>query len=104
MIAVPDSIDGTWRESCLPRPSSATPIGVGDSGGSMKQLRPFVCVIAIAFAGIFAMAQTPTGTIQGLVTDKTGAAIQGVSITIVQTATNEIRNTVTDASGRYNVP
>jgi Carboxypeptidase regulatory-like domain/TonB dependent receptor len=70
----------------------------------MKNVRPFVCTIAIAFLGIFATAQTPTGTIQGLVADKTGAAISGATVTIVQTSTNEIRSAVTDASGRYNVP
>jgi hypothetical protein len=70
----------------------------------MKQLRWLVCLIAIAFLGGSAMAQTPTGTIQGLVTDKTGAAIQGASITIIRTATNEARNTVSDSAGRYSVP
>ena len=70
----------------------------------MKQLRSSVCSIALAFIGVFAMAQTPTGSIQGLVTDKSGAAIQGATVTIVQTTTNEARNTATDASGRYNVP
>ena len=70
----------------------------------MKQLRSYVCLVAIAFLGVFAMAQTPTGSIQGLVTDKSGAVVQGATITIVQTTTNEARNTVTDASGRYNVP
>lgn len=70
----------------------------------MKLLLSFVFLVAIVFPGVMALSQTPTGTIQGLVTDKTGAAIQGASITIVETATNETRNTVTDASGRYNVP
>jgi hypothetical protein len=70
----------------------------------MKQIRWFVCLIAVAFLGVFASAQTPTGTIQGLVTDKTGAAIQGASITIVEITTNENRNTGTDSSGRYIVP
>ena len=46
----------------------------------MKEIRKVICLIAVAFLGVFAMAQTPTGTIQGVVTDKTGAAIQGASI------------------------
>jgi hypothetical protein len=70
----------------------------------MKQLRSFVCLIAIAFLGVFVTAQTPTGSIQGLVTDKTGAAVQGASITIVQTTTNGTRNTTSDSSGRYLIP
>lgn len=46
----------------------------------------------------------PTGSIQGLVTDKTGAAVQGATITIVRTSTNETRNTTTDSGGRYLIP
>ena len=48
--------------------------------------------------------KTPTGSIEGLVTDKSGAVVQGASITIVQTTTNESRATVSDASGRYYIP
>jgi len=70
----------------------------------MKQIRSYVCLIAIAILGVFATAQTPTGSIQGLVTDKTGAAVQGASITIVQTTTNGTRSTTTDSSGRYLIP
>lgn len=70
----------------------------------MKNVRWFVCLIAIAFLGVFATAQTPTGTVQGLVTDKTGAAIQGASITITRTTTNEARKTATDSGGRYSIP
>ena len=70
----------------------------------MKQLRWIFCLTAIAFLGVFASAQTPTGTIQGLVTDKTGAVVQGANITIVLTTTNEERNTTSDSAGRYLIP
>jgi len=70
----------------------------------MKQISRFVCLTAIAFLGIIATAQTPTGTVQGLVTDKTGAAVQGASITIVRTTTNEERKTATDSAGRFIIP
>src|ERR1700679_2927456 len=113
MIALPGTtINGTaiirrmqktGRPSSKPRPF-ATRAQSDNSGGSMKQLRWLVCLIVIALLGGCAMAQTPTGTRQGLVTDKTGAAIQGASITIIRTATNEARNTVTDSAGRYSVP
>jgi hypothetical protein len=36
----------------------------------MTQIGKFICLIAIAFLGVSAMAQSPTGTVQGLVTDK----------------------------------
>jgi len=70
----------------------------------MKNIRWAICLIAIACLGVFAMAQTPTGTIEGLVTDHTGAAIPGASITLVQTATNTTRKTTSDSGGRFNVP
>lgn len=69
----------------------------------MKQIRTLICLIAIAFLGVFAMAQTPTGTIQGVVTDKTGAVVQGASITIVRTTTNEERKATSDSAGRYEI-
>jgi hypothetical protein len=58
---------------------------------SMKLFPSSFCLIAIAFLGVSAVAQTPTGTIQGVVTDTTGAVVQGASITIVRTTTNEER-------------
>jgi carboxypeptidase family protein/TonB-dependent receptor-like protein len=64
----------------------------------------FNSLIILAFLGVFAHAQTPTGIIQGLVTDKTGAAVQGATITITKTTTNEERKTTTDAAGRFNIP
>src|ERR1017187_6328486 len=67
----------------------------------MKQIRTLFCLIAIAFLGVFVAAQTPTGTIQGVVTDKTGAAVQGASITVVRTTTNEERKATSDSAGRY---
>ena len=67
----------------------------------MKEIRSLFYLFAIAFIGVFAMAQTPTGTIQGVVTDKTGAAVQGASITTVRTTTNEEHQATTDSAGRY---
>ena len=64
----------------------------------MKKTRSIVCLIAFAFLAVFAIAQTPTGTIQGVVTDKTGAVVQGATITIVRTTTNEERKAASDAS------
>jgi len=70
----------------------------------MQQFRWFFCVIAIAFAGACAVAQTPTGTVQGSVTDPTGAAIQGATVTLIHNATNEANTVRTDGSGRFSVP
>ena len=66
----------------------------------MRLKQWFNSLIVLAFLGVFAHAQTPTGTIQGLVTDKTGAAVQGATITITKTTTNEQRQSTTDSAGR----
>ena len=50
----------------------------------MQQIRWFVGLIAIACLGGLAMAQTPTGTIQGSITDSTGATIPGATVTVYQ--------------------
>jgi len=70
----------------------------------MKEIRNLLWLIAFAFLGVFAMAQSPTGTVQGLVTDKTGAVVQGATITIVQTSTNSTHKTTSDSGGRYVIP
>jgi outer membrane receptor protein involved in Fe transport len=51
-----------------------------------------------------AFAQITTGSIGGTVTDESGAALPGVTVTAKNTATGASRNTVSDSSGQYNVP
>lgn len=70
----------------------------------MKQFRWLIYLLAVACFGSVAFAQTPTGTVQGTVTDKTGAAVQGAAITVTKTTTNTSRKTVTDSGGRYIIP
>src|SRR5690349_14080971 len=58
---------------------------------------------------VFAMAapagsQALYGSLLGNVTDETGAALPGATVTITQRETNLTRDVVTDASGGYNVP
>src|SRR6185436_17895465 len=46
-------------------------------------------------------AQTETGRLTGLVLDQTGAVLPGAAVTLTSTATGSVRNTVSDALGRY---
>ncbi len=55
----------------------------------------------LAFAAQAAPAQLATGAINGLVTDDTGGALPGVTVTARNAATGESRTVVTNASGRY---
>ncbi len=68
--------------------------------------RPIRClffVFAVIFLGnCTLLAQvTASGNISGVVTDPTGAAVVGASVTVTSTATNAQRKTVTNGSGEY---
>ncbi len=58
-------------------------------------LVPVLAVSAVMYA------QTPTGTIQGVVTDANGASLPSANVTIRETQTNLARSVKTDGSGRY---
>jgi hypothetical protein len=61
----------------------------------------FVIGLLLAASGI---AQQDRGTLVGTVTDPTGAAIPGVSVTITHVQTNQRYDTVTNVVGQYRVP
>jgi len=49
-------------------------------------------------------AQAVTGTILGTVTDTSGAAVPGATVTLTNTGTGLTRSAVTDAAGEYTLP
>src|SRR5216683_1336245 len=49
-------------------------------------------------------AQAPTGDITGEITDATGAAIRGATVTVTNPATNTTRTAISNDSGAYNFP
>ena len=61
----------------------------------------------IATSALFAvclLGQTPTGTLQGVVADESGALVSGASVTVTNTGTNEMKKLATDSAGRYVLP
>jgi hypothetical protein len=50
---------------------------------------------------LFAQTTTSTGSIQGTVTDPSGAAVGGAKVTITQKSTGRVINTTTSSSGAY---
>ncbi len=58
-----------------------------------------LCPIALS-----SFAQSPTGTIQGVVTDGSGGAIAEANVTVSNVATNEAHVVKSDSGGRYQVP
>src|SRR5437588_9214650 len=66
------------------------------------RLSPFLrcCGLALLFTSIAAYAQF-TGSIQGIVTDPTGAGVPKATVNLVNTATQVSAAATTDASGNY---
>ncbi|HTZ32263.1 MAG TPA: TonB-dependent receptor, partial [Methylomirabilota bacterium] len=57
-------------------------------------------LLVTGFAGL-TYAQTETGTIDGTVSDSTGAVVPNAKITVKSVETGAARDTVSDANGRY---
>jgi len=55
----------------------------------------------VLFAAAALWAQTPTGVIQGIVTDPSGVAVPGAKVVVTNVNTNEAKELQTDDSGRY---
>ena len=65
----------------------------------IKNLALCLCLIT---CNVF--AQNERGSISGLLTDQTGAAVASAALSITQTATNAVTKTVSNASGEYSAP
>ena len=64
---------------------------------------PFLVVFVVLILSFGAFAQG-AGDLTGLVTDSTGAVISGVEVKLTNSATGEVRTTVTTAAGIYSFP
>ncbi|MGA2849484.1 MAG: carboxypeptidase regulatory-like domain-containing protein [Terracidiphilus sp.] len=70
----------------------------------MTLIRRALFAIVLAFVGIaMASAQTSNGTVIGAVTDSTGRAVVGATVTVVSADTGAIRTTLTNQEGTYRV-
>ncbi|REJ79233.1 MAG: carboxypeptidase regulatory-like domain-containing protein [Acidobacteria bacterium] len=66
--------------------------------------RAFAAIAVVAAFAFTAFAQSGTSRINGVVTDQTGAAVPGATVTITNPATGYSRKATTDNSGSYNFP
>jgi len=72
------------------------------TGNTLLKLMHRSCIImAIATTTSAGFAQSPTGTIRGTITDRSGAVVSNATITIINTQTNETKSTQSDNEGRY---
>ena len=70
---------------------------------SPRQFVSFVLVLSCLFCPAVAGAQTNTVTLAGVVTDDTGGALPGATVTATNVATGLVRTATTDSAGRYTV-
>jgi hypothetical protein len=64
----------------------------------------FVLFGLIASASLLYSQSATSGAIIGTIKDPTGAIVQGATLTLVETATNQSQTTTTDAGGRFFFP
>ncbi|MBL8176377.1 MAG: carboxypeptidase regulatory-like domain-containing protein [Bryobacterales bacterium] len=69
---------------------------------NLANLCRILCILALAASA--AWAQVTTGTILGVVTDTTGAAVSAATVTITETSKNTTSKYQTDEAGLYNAP
>ena len=62
--------------------------------------RALLCVLVIAALALPAAAQETTGTIQGEVTDASGAVLPGATVVVTHVQTGRTQETVSNESGR----
>ncbi|GAC1428596.1 MAG: hypothetical protein NVSMB68_00660 [Thermoanaerobaculia bacterium] len=69
----------------------------------MRRLFPtlLVFVLTLLPVALFAQSQATTGVIEGIVTDATGGALPGVTVTLRNTETNFLQTVVTDSGGHF---
>ena len=61
-------------------------------------------VVALCLLPVGLAAQAVTGTILGTVTDTSGAAVPGATVTLTNQGTGLTRTVVTDQAGEYTAP
>lgn len=64
----------------------------------------FIPILAFALFPLLSLAQSERGTIRGTVTDATGAAVVGATVTAVNTGTGVRTTTVSTDAGNYTIP
>jgi hypothetical protein len=89
-------------------------VQIGDSGylkgGTMANRRCWYLGRALVFIALMVLADTPgvaqtfRGTILGTVTDATGGAVPGATVTVHNVDTGLLRKTETQGDGSYRVP
>lgn len=68
-----------------------------------RGFRPLLFAALTGLICSFAFAQTPTGSIEGVVTDPQGNVVAGATVTATDSATGRVLTVTTGADGTYSV-
>ena len=72
---------------------------------SVRCLAVTFCLFMVVFLGLGSLwAQSDRGTVTGVITDSSGAAMRGVSVTATNTGTGLGTTVVSSSSGNYTIP
>ena len=74
------------------------------SGGSMRIWWRALLLAVFVSVAVNVCAQALYGSLLGNVTDETGAALPGATVSVTQRETNLVRDVVTNETGGFNVP
>ncbi len=70
----------------------------------MKSLLRTTALLALALTAALAMGQVTTGTLQGTITDPSGAVVPNAKVTAVNASTQFSRSATTNPDGTYTLP
>jgi hypothetical protein len=94
-----------FHHSSAMRDERGTTLAALRRGAIMASGRRWIFVAVMAWGlATPAAPQSLYGSLVGTVTDETGAAIPGATVTVTQAETNLSRSAATDETGSYNVP
>ncbi len=79
-------------------------VGVTTSSDRNQVYACLFLLVCLLLSGIYAVAQSTAGRILGTVTDQSGAAVAGATVTVTDIERGSARSTSTDESGSYVAP
>jgi hypothetical protein len=77
---------------------------IDTSGGSWRRTSRSLVMLVFLLLGSSAFAQKTSGTIRGVVTDHTGAAVAGATVAVTNTATGDVRRVTSNEQGEFVAP
>src|SRR5664280_3769706 len=97
-----------WLLSCMKKDGANSYIPLSKQFGAesaMKRntLRLLSLLAILALFSVWAFGQSETGSINGQVTDKTGAVVVGANVTATSIDTGLVRTATTKSAGEYTI-